>query len=94
MPYVVSDDTERSCRVGGHIIDRVRESASAVYEIEVEGQLDQGWSDWLSDLEVTIGDNTTTLAGPVTDQPALRGLLCKVWDMNLTLISVRRIDRA
>jgi hypothetical protein len=34
---------------------------------------------------------TTTLVGPVVDQAALRGLLCRLWDLNLTLISVRRL---
>lgn len=68
----------------------------AVYEIQVQGELGQGWEAWFSGLDVTLTCNseqpsTTTFIGPVADQAALRGLLCKLWDLNLTLISVRRI---
>ena len=70
---------------------------SAVYEIQVSGELDQGWQQWFDGLAATLayaGDQSpvvTTLTGPVTDQAALRGMLCKLWDLNLTVISVRRI---
>ena len=68
--------------------------AHAVYQIKVEGQLDPAWSDWFSGLAVTvepgIGDTLTTLTGPVADQAALRGILTKLWDLNLTLISCLR----
>ena len=68
-----------------------------VYEIRVRGELDRGWEDWFNGLSVTLGYTgeqrlTTTLVGPVADQAALRGMLCKLWDLNLTLISVRRIE--
>lgn len=69
-----------------------------VYEIKVQGELDQGWENFLESLTVTsggVGERslfTTTLVGPVIDQAALRGLLCKLWDLNLTLISVRRLE--
>jgi hypothetical protein len=69
----------------------------AVYEIQVRGELDRGWEAWFNDLDVTLtyaSDRSpvTTLTGPVADQAALRGMLCKLWDLNLTLISVRRIE--
>ncbi len=68
----------------------------AVYEIQVLGELDQGWQQWFGGLAATLGYSgdrspVTTLTGPVTDQAALRGMLCKLWDLNLTVISVRRI---
>jgi len=70
--------------------------AHAVYQIKVEGNLDPGWSDWFSGLAVTVehsgDDTTTTLTGPVADQSALRGILTKLWDLNLALISVAQID--
>jgi len=71
--------------------------ARAVYEIQVQGELDPGWQQWFNGLDVapTCGSErtpTTTLIGPVADQAALRGMLCKLWDLNLTLISVRRIE--
>jgi hypothetical protein len=70
----------------------------AIYEIQVQGELDKGWEAWFNGLAVTLkyGSEqppTTTLFGPVADQSALRGILCKLWDLNLTLISVRRIEK-
>jgi len=69
----------------------------AVYQIKVQGKLDEKWSDWFSGLTVTcetvtLESNITTLTGPVVDQAALRGILDKIWDLNLTLISVNRIE--
>lgn len=69
----------------------------ATYQIKVAGYLDQKWSDWFNGMEISHaleGDNTpiTTLTGPVTDQPSLRGILSKIWDLNLVLISLFRIS--
>jgi hypothetical protein len=65
----------------------------ARYEIRVEGALDPGWSAWFDGLQVSSGERgETTIAGPVTDQAALHGLLAKIRDLALPLISVRRID--
>jgi hypothetical protein len=68
-----------------------------IYEIVVQGELDQSWQQWFNSPTVTltrasVQSTTTTLVGPVVDQAALRGMLCKLWDLNLTLISVRRIE--
>ena len=62
------------------------------YEIKVEGRLDEGWSDWFSGVTVTLENDVTILTGAVADQAALRGILAKMWDLNLTLISVDRIE--
>ena len=68
-------------------------SARAHYEIRVEGVLDQRWSAWFDGLRITgQPGGVTVLAGPVADQAALHGLLAKVRDLNLPLLSVRRID--
>jgi hypothetical protein len=69
-----------------------------IYEIQVQGELDRGWEEWFSDLavslEYTAGQPpTTTLTGAMADQAALRGMLCKLWDLNLTIVSVQRIER-
>jgi hypothetical protein len=61
------------------------------YLIKVEGQLDKSWSGWFSDLTVTYEDGGSTLTGHVADQAALRGILSRIWDLNLELISVVRI---
>lgn len=61
------------------------------YEIKVRGHLDLAWSDWFSGLQVThLEDDETLLSGPLTDQAALHGLLERIRDLNLTLISVVR----
>jgi hypothetical protein len=71
----------------------------AIYEIVVQGELDESWQQWFSGLTVTLTCAneqlpSTSFVGPVADQAALRGMLCKLWDLNLTLISVRCIQAA
>ncbi|MBN1583441.1 MAG: hypothetical protein JXA89_22215 [Anaerolineae bacterium] len=65
---------------------------TVTYQIQVEGQVDASWSDWFSGMSCAYGDGITTLIGPVVDQAALRGVLFKIWDLNLNLISVNRVD--
>ena len=63
------------------------------YEIRVNGVLGSGWSAWFDGLQVTSDDHgQTTIAGPVTDQAALHGLLAKIRDLGLDLLVVRRTD--
>ena len=67
-------------------------SQPQVYEIRLKGQIDKRWAAWFDGLTVTnIEDDETVLVGPVVDQTALHGLLAKVRDLNLPLLSVRRI---
>ena len=62
---------------------------SIVYQIRVKGYLEEEWSDWFDGMAVAQLENgDTTLTGPVIDQPALFGLLFKVSNLNLTLLSV------
>lgn len=63
-----------------------------VYQIRIQGRLDESWSDWFNGMTITFESGITTLTGAVADQSALRGLLCKIWDLNLTLISVNKIE--
>jgi len=65
---------------------------SAGYEIRVEGVLDQRWTAWFEDLEITSDRNQTVISGPVADQAALHGLLNRVCDLGLVLVSVRRLE--
>lgn len=64
----------------------------AFYQIRVKGSLDQSWSDWFGSLTITQQDGETLLAGQVIDQAALHGILAKINDLGLTLISVERKD--
>jgi hypothetical protein len=65
----------------------------AHYELRVRGVLDPGWSAWFEDLRVTSDQaGQTTITGPVADQAALHGLLAKIRDLGLPLLSVRRLD--
>jgi hypothetical protein len=58
-------------------------------EITVVGTLDSTWSEWLHGMEMEGKEGSTILRGLVADQAALRGLLSKIWDLNLSLISFK-----
>jgi hypothetical protein len=67
-------------------------SQSSYYEIRVQGQLDSNWSDWFNGLEVIPQESGETLiAGVLPDQAALQGILTKVFNLRLLLLSVKRI---
>jgi hypothetical protein len=62
------------------------------YEIRFKGHLDDRWVDWFEGLAITLEENgNTLLSGPVTDQAALHGLLKKVRDVGLPLLSVNSV---
>lgn len=69
-----------------------------VYELKIKGLLDDHWSQWFEGMTMKqvengeIGQMCTLITGPIADQPALHGLLAKIRDLNLTLISVYRIS--
>ena len=60
------------------------------YEIKIKGHLDPHWSDWFAGLKLTYSQegDETLLSGPLPDQGALHGLLERIRDLNMTLISV------
>jgi hypothetical protein len=63
------------------------------YEIRLSGHLDGRWAAWFDGLTVGHhGDGTTIIAGPIADQAALHGLLQRVRDLGLPLVSVTRIE--
>ena len=67
------------------------------YQIKVGGRLDESWSSWFDDMTITIessddGRAVTTLTGMVSDQAALHGLLTRVRDLGLLLLSVQRLE--
>ena len=63
-----------------------------VYQIRIEGHLDPQWMEWFGGMTITPEDNgDTLLTGPVEDQAALHGLLKKVRDLGIPLISATRL---
>ena len=64
----------------------------AIYRIQVRGHLGQKWSDWFDGFTITPQANDETLLiGPVADQAGLHGLLAKIRDLGLPLLSVERV---
>jgi hypothetical protein len=69
-------------------------SQATVYQIRIKGHLGRQWTDWFGGLTITLEDNgDTLLTGPVVDQAALHGLLRKVRDLGMPLLSVIRVKR-
>ena len=66
----------------------------ARYEIRVKDVLDSRWTAWFDGLQVIGQGDETVICGLLADQPALHGLLTKIRDLGLCLISVRRLDTA
>ncbi len=74
----------------------LRLSQSAKYQIKIQGRLSEGWSDWFDDMTINIeqiaaGPTITTLTGIVQDQAALHGLLNRIRDLSIPLLSVQLI---
>ncbi len=64
------------------------------FEIQVRGQLDESWSDWLEGLEVKLLENSEMiLSGRIGDQAALMGILMKLYGLNLTLLSLNEVKK-
>ena len=62
-------------------------------EIRVKGRIDEHWSEWFDELTIAhTGQNETVLTGDVTDQSALYGLIAKLRDLGLPLISVNSVE--
>lgn len=72
----------------GHEIDQ-----PAAYQIKVKGDLDPAWSDWFGGFSIRPQDDATALVGTVIDQSALHGILAKINELGLSLISVIRLPQ-
>lgn len=65
-------------------------SQPTVYQIRIQGHLGLKWTEWFDGMTISLEeDGDTLIAGPVVDQAALHGLLRKVRDLNMPLISIR-----
>ena len=64
-----------------------------IYQIKLQGHLDAQWEEWFGGLTVsTDAENETVLTGPIIDQAALHGLLRKIRDLGMPLLSVRQME--
>ncbi len=71
-------------------------SMPADYQIRLQGKLDETWSAWFDDMRVSLerdeeGQPVTILTGCVIDQPALHGLLSRIRDLGLMIVSIQRL---
>lgn len=78
-------------------IDQLRRSQPAKYQIKIQGRHNETWSDWMDDLEINIvrlgkGASITVLTGNVKDQAGLHGLLNRIRDLSIPLISVQFVN--
>jgi hypothetical protein len=65
---------------------------TAIYQVRIQGQIDESWSDWLGGLAITPqSDGETLLTGPIVDQAALHGILDKLYAMNLSILLVVQV---
>jgi hypothetical protein len=72
-------------------------SGQGVYEIKVKGHIDEAWSSWFEDMAITTGfaedgNPVTTFTGLIVDQAALHGVIAKIRDIHMPLISVNQVD--
>ncbi len=70
----------------------VDSSQPMVYQIRITGQLDARWADWFAGLTITQDGGDTLISGPVVDQAALHGLLKRVRDLGMPLVSVGPVE--
>jgi hypothetical protein len=64
-----------------------------IYIIKIQGHLSENWADWFDEMDFTHeGEGTTTLTGEIVDQSALHGVLKKIRDLGLPLISVNQLE--
>ena len=71
--------------------------AKPTYQIKISGILDQRWVGWFNEMQITTETQTdgrivTVLTGPVVDQVALRGMVVRIWDLNMELVSLQRLE--
>ncbi len=69
-----------------------RPNSSRIYQIKLQGTLDTKWSDWFDGFHITsLATGETLMTGPIADQAALHGLLTKIRDVGLPLLSINAL---
>jgi hypothetical protein len=85
-------DHKRDNIMPNEVNSEIDSSEPMVYQIRIRGHLGREWADWFEGLSITLEDNgDMLLTGPVVDQAALHGLLKKVRDVGMPLLSVNRV---
>jgi hypothetical protein len=80
-------------RMTNELDPQTERSKPMVYQIRIKGHLRRDWTDWFSGMSISLEDNgDTLLTGPVIDQAALHGLLRKVRDLGLPLVTVIHVE--
>ncbi len=75
-------------------INLLNNARGGFFDIHVKGQLDKSWSEWLEGLEVKLLDNgEMVLSGHIVDQAALMGILNRLYNLNLTLLSMSKVNQ-
>ena len=94
VPASLSGQPKRG-KVMAEALNRTADTSQpTIYQIRVQGHLGTQWTDWFGGLTVTLEDNgETLLTGPVADQAALHGLLRRVRDLGIPLVSVIRVGQ-
>jgi hypothetical protein len=99
--YYLLEPVERTARAGDNrhrfmsnmVSSRSDPGQPVVYQIRLGGRLGPQWTDWFGGLTISLAENgDTLLTGPVVDQAALYGLLKKVRDLGMPLLSVNRVE--
>jgi hypothetical protein len=87
---MTNKDREKENMNKSNVLDDDR---GTFYEIHIKGHLDKSWAEWLGGLEIELLKNgEMLLSGHIADQAALMGILTKLYNLNLTLLSFNRIN--
>jgi hypothetical protein len=93
VEWTVNPGCKRRRELPNKINPKTDPGQPVVYQIRIKGQLDPQWTDWFEGLTIALNeDGDTLLTGPVVDQAALHGLLKKVRDLGLVLVSVSPVE--
>ena len=71
--------------------DKIQDQQGTTYQIVIKDRLDDKWTDWLNGIQIEHRESTTIITGEGIDQSRLRGILGKLWDLNITVISVNQL---
>lgn len=93
MAQIVMSGHKRYKEMSNKLNSKTDSNQFLVYQIRINGHLSVQWTDWFGGLTISLEDNgDTLLTGPVVDQAALHGLLKKVRDLGMPLVSVNRVE--